>query len=129
MRYHDLYPGVDLVLGDGASGALPWRLEAQPGADSSAVRLRVEGADSLALDGRLLRIGTAAGDLALPLPAADFSYQVEATTTDGRLVSFEAAPGEDAGWQAIDILTTCANRQSGGVNVQHLPRRESTMTA
>ena len=103
VRYDELYPGVDLVLGDGASGALPWRLEAQPGAESSAVRLRVEGADSLALDGRLLRITTAAGELALPLPAADFSFRVEAATTDGRLLSFDAAPGEVAGRQALDI--------------------------
>ena len=31
--YDELYPGLDLVFGDGASDALPWSLEAQPGAD------------------------------------------------------------------------------------------------
>ena len=124
VRYHDLYPGVDLVLGDGASGALPWRLEAQPGADSSAVRLRVDGADSLALDGRLLRISTAAGEIALPLPAADFSYQVEAATTDGRLLSFEAAPGEDAGRQELDIAQHAPADNPAELMYRHLPRRE-----
>ena len=103
VRYNELYPGVDLVLGDGAAGAIPWRLEAQPGADLSAVRLRVEGADSVALDGRLLRIVSTAGESVLPLPAAEFSFQVEARTTDGRLLSFDAAPGEVAGRQPVDI--------------------------
>ena len=82
VRYHELYPGVDLVLGDGASGALPWRLEAQPGAESSTVRLRVEGADSLALDGRLLRIshrGRRAGPAAacgrFPVPGGSHDHR------------------------------------------------------
>jgi uncharacterized repeat protein (TIGR01451 family) len=49
VRYRDLYPGVDLVLG-GTSGSsdrsmVPWHLEVRDGSALSAVRLRVEGAD------------------------------------------------------------------------------------
>ncbi len=46
---------------------LPWRLEAREGADLAAVRLRVEGADAVAVDGDALRLTTALGDLAVPL--------------------------------------------------------------
>jgi len=64
VRYLDLYPGVDLVIG----ATLPWRLEVREGADSSVVRLRVEGADAVALDSaQHLRLTTALGDFTLPL--------------------------------------------------------------
>ena len=54
VRYRDLYPGIDLVIGDKATGAIPWRLEARPGADLNAVTLRAEGADAVtALAGQL----------------------------------------------------------------------------
>lgn len=68
VRYRDLYPGVDLVIGDGATGAVPWRLEARPGADLRAVSLRAEGADSvIAAAGQLqLDIKGRALDIALP---------------------------------------------------------------
>nr|MBI2905686.1 hypothetical protein [Chloroflexota bacterium] len=48
VRYADLYPGVDLEL-TGEAGQYRQRLVARPGADLSVVRLRVEGAESLAL--------------------------------------------------------------------------------
>jgi hypothetical protein len=64
VRYLDLYPGVDLVVG----ATLPWRLEVRDGADLSVVRLRVEGADAVALgSGQHLRLTTALGDFILPL--------------------------------------------------------------
>ena len=67
VRYEDLYPGVDLVVG-GRSDHLVWRLvNRAPAADLSVVRLRVEGATSLSVDGAYLRVGTAAGEVALPL--------------------------------------------------------------
>ena len=83
VRYVDLYPGVDLIVGAGLAPApdggrppgspLPWRLEAREGADLAAVRLRVEGADAVAVDGDALRLSTAAGDLTLPLLTAERS--------------------------------------------------------
>lgn len=66
VRYAELYPGIDLeVLGDG--GHVTWRMVARPGADLSTVRLRVEGAEEMTLDGDALRLRTAAGDYSLPL--------------------------------------------------------------
>jgi len=83
VRYLDLYPGIDLVVGaELAPGrerpreaSLPWHLEVRKGADLSAVRLRVEGADVLTLplssqeEGREggLHLTTAAGEFTLPL--------------------------------------------------------------
>jgi hypothetical protein len=86
VRYRDLYPGIDLVL-SGATGRLEQRLLARPGADLSAVRLRVEGADVQAIDGNELRLVTSASDVRLPL------LKVEAE--DGR--ALPAAPPTIAG--------------------------------
>ena len=94
VRYVDLYPGVDLIVGAGLVPApdggrlpgspLPWRLEARAGADLAAVRLRVEGADAVAVDADTLRLNTAAGNLTLPMPAADRTnaQQVSVTRLD-----------------------------------------------
>lgn len=66
VRYVDLYPAIDLEFA-AEGGQLVQRLVARPGADLSAVQMRVEGAEwiSLAPDG--LHAGTAAGELTLPL--------------------------------------------------------------
>ena len=80
VRYVDLYPGVDLEL-TGENGQVVPRLVAHPGADLSAVRLRVEGAEEVALGrggGLLLR--TALGDFTLPL------FQVERGSAEPALV-------------------------------------------
>ena len=123
VRYDELYPGIDLVLGGDPAGVLPWSLEARPGQSSSAVRLRVEGADSATLDGRLLRIETAAGELALPLPAAGFSLQVEAVASDD---PFGASLRRREQWIAAGRTAslTCASRQPRRSALQHLPGRQ-----
>jgi hypothetical protein len=80
VRYVDLYPGVDLEL-TGENGQVVPRLVAHPGADLSAVRLRVEGAEEVAIGrggGLLLR--TALGDFTLPL------FQVERGSAEPALV-------------------------------------------
>ena len=79
VRYVDLYPGVDLEI-TGQDNRWTWRLVAKTpspalplpggGSEGGGVRLRVEGADDVTLDGATLRLSTAVGDLALPLPAA-----------------------------------------------------------
>ncbi len=66
VRYVDLYPGIDLEIGD--SG---WRLTADPGADLSAVALLVEGAEAAALEGGALLVATGAGKVRLPLLQMD----------------------------------------------------------
>jgi len=67
VRYKDLYPGIDLEIA-AENGRLVQSLVAQPGADLSAVRLRVEGADAVKLAvGEGLVLTTAIGEFTLPL--------------------------------------------------------------
>jgi hypothetical protein len=95
VRYVDLYPGVDLVVGAGARAAqgrspgspLPWRLEVRDGTDVSTVRLRVDGADVLTVDGGRLRLTTALRDFALELPTTDVALQVKGTTPGGQVTT------------------------------------------
>ncbi len=68
VRYHDLYPGIDLVIGDRARGAVPWRLEAQPGADLHAVTLRIEGADAVTAERDGLRLDLKGHPVEVMLP-------------------------------------------------------------
>lgn len=63
VRYVDLYPGIDLELTSEQGRVVP-RLVARPGADLSAVRLRVEGAEAIAVEGDALRLVTAASGAA-----------------------------------------------------------------
>jgi murein DD-endopeptidase MepM/ murein hydrolase activator NlpD len=65
-RYKGLYPGIDLEI-TGNNGQVVQRLVAGEGAALDAVRLRVEGADEIALDGDHLRLTTAVGECTLPL--------------------------------------------------------------
>ncbi len=66
VRYKDLYPGIDLEI-TGEDGRLAQRLVARASADLNQVRLRVEGADAMRLDGDRLRLSTAVGEYTLPL--------------------------------------------------------------
>jgi hypothetical protein len=55
VRYHEVYPGIDVVF-HGDQGPLEYDLVARPGADPRAVRLAFDGAGSVSIDstGRLL---------------------------------------------------------------------------
>ena len=75
VRYRDLYPGVDLVIGGDAAGAVPWRLEARPGADLQAVTLRVEGADTVAAEAGQLRLEMKGRAVGVALPAWSLAGQ------------------------------------------------------
>jgi|GEM_PF-1396889 len=94
VRYVDLYPGVDLeITSDG--GRMVQRLAARPGADLSAVRLRVEGADAVTVEGDMLHLSTAAGDAVWPLLRAD-------------RMGIVAAQAQPLGAQAFDVATPFA---------------------
>jgi len=86
VRYRNLYPGLDLVIGTEVAPAqggqpqasvLPWRLEVREEADLSAMRLRIEGADAVEplpspefgreAGGEDLHLTTAVGEFTLPL--------------------------------------------------------------
>ena len=88
VRYHDLYPGVDLWVGTGAAGTLPWRFEAKPGADLNAVSLRIEGAD---------RIATAAGQLQLDMKGHSITLALPTWSLAG-----QAAPLVSAAVRSAD---------------------------
>jgi len=97
VRYVDLWPGVDLEV-RGESGGWTWRLirhgEGIIGAQGIAapgLALRVEGAESLSVDGAYLRARTAVGDVILPLLVIDSAESVSAMavpcpTIDGAVV-------------------------------------------
>jgi len=63
VRYHDVQPGVDVVY-YGSDGRLEFDIEVAPNADLAGVRLRIAGAEALALDrGGNLRVRTVLGDV------------------------------------------------------------------
>lgn len=69
VRYVDLYPDVDLEISSEA-GHWTWRLVNRNPTSAfhiSDVRLRVEGANTLTLDGDRLRLITSVGEFTLPL--------------------------------------------------------------
>ncbi len=68
VRYVDLYPGLDLEV-SGSPAGWHWRLVAREGVlrDTSAIRLEVQGADDLSLEGGGLRARTALGNVSIPL--------------------------------------------------------------
>ena len=66
VRYKDLYPGIDLEI-TSENGRVVQRLVTQHGADLSAVRLRIEGADAVELLPSPSGSG-AGGDGLLPSP-------------------------------------------------------------
>ncbi|MEM4204931.1 MAG: SBBP repeat-containing protein [Candidatus Methanomethylicaceae archaeon] len=67
VRYVDLYPGIDLEL-IGRGGNIMQRLKARPGADLSAVRMRIEGANEVeVLSSGDLLLTTTVGKFIIPL--------------------------------------------------------------
>ena len=66
VRYRDLYPNIDLEVTSNG-GRLVQRLVVAPGADLSAVRLRVEGAEGVQVRDGQMRLRWAAGEVSLPL--------------------------------------------------------------
>jgi len=70
VQYDNVYDGIG-VLFDGAQGRLNYRFDVQPGANPNDIRIRIEGADSLAIsaDGALVLV-TPLGNMGLPKPIA-----------------------------------------------------------
>jgi hypothetical protein len=87
VRYVDLYPGIDLEV-SGAGGRWAWQLVEHPDglapspsegeggraalARGEGLRLRIEGADAVAVDGGALHLSTAAGEVRVPLLAVEW---------------------------------------------------------
>ena len=92
VRYVDLYPGVDLEI-TSEGGQMVQRLAARPGADLSAVQIQVAGIKVMGTEGRTLRLASAAGILALPLPNADFAFTVVGDVEVGLASMWTVASG------------------------------------
>jgi murein DD-endopeptidase MepM/ murein hydrolase activator NlpD len=133
VRYLDLYPGVDLEL-TSQNGQYVQRLVVDPGVDLSAVRLQIDGAQSMALqplaqamtqagdagtDGPLvLHLSTVLGEVSLPLlqvVASDHSLFPTSNLPAPRLAAagnvvefpFSTGPGDAASRHAgADLLYT-----------------------
>jgi len=106
--YVELYPGIDLEL-TSEGGRMVQRLAARPGADLAAVRLRVEGADAVAVDGDTLRLTTAAGDVVLPLLRAEGVQGVGARgTADHKPRKVQRMIVQPAGVQVFDVTAPFA---------------------
>jgi hypothetical protein len=90
VRYVDLYPGVDLEI-TGDDGRWTWRLVCEADCQSALqnVRLCVDGADSLSLEGDYVRLTTALGDLVLPLLQAASADAASADGTSSNLLSIQ----------------------------------------
>lgn len=70
VRYSNVYPGVDLVY-YGADGALEYDFVLEPGADPGQIRLRVDGARSVAID--------PAGDLVMKTSEGEIRHHAPRT--------------------------------------------------
>lgn len=109
VRYVDLYPGVDLVVGAAGEARTLWALQTQDGADTSAVKVNVEGAEGAAIAGGLVQLDAAETEIRLPLPRADFSYTVNESVVAGlgaeqTIVREVDAQGVTAAGNAADLL-------------------------
>jgi hypothetical protein len=109
VRYKELYPGVDLVL-SGEGGRISMRWDAQPGAELEKLRLRVEGARGVSLEGGSLILVTDVGEFSLRLPILEGvkgSPEVRELTYEGGEIAYEvsspwAEEGETTAFQATD---------------------------
>lgn len=66
VRYRDLYPGIDLEI-TSENGHMVRRLVVKPGTDLSTVRMKVEGAKDVLMEGETLLLETTLGEYRLPL--------------------------------------------------------------
>lgn len=104
VRYRELYPRIDLELA-GEAGHLAMRLVAHPGADLSAVRMRVEGADQVAVADDRMLLASAIGPVSLPLlRVVDEKGQrlaAPAPAVAGAIVAAPFAAGQASGGLAL----------------------------
>lgn len=84
VRYHGIYPGIDLVY-YGKQGQLEYDFEAAPGSSPGQVVLHFEGAESLAIDGGgnlVLAVGD--GQVTLEAPRVYQRFGDEERRVEGR---------------------------------------------
>jgi hypothetical protein len=112
VRYKELYPGVDLIL-EGEGRRIKMRWEARPDAELEKLRLRVEGAREVSLEGGNLVLVTDVGEFSLRLPVLEGvkgSPEVRELPCEGREIAYEvsspwAEEGETSAFQTADDLS------------------------
>lgn len=101
VRYEDIYPGVDLVIeaaplsspGSPATGRpMRWHFEADQPADLRNVRLHLEGAERVGLEGADLLVESATGKYLLSLPVSVGDLAVDVTTLVGEKFTISVTP-------------------------------------
>src|SRR5262249_41076915 len=87
--YPDLWPGIDLVYGDGGN-RLKYAFHVKPGADPAQIRFAYRGATAVVLDRGRLEVSTPLGGFTDDRP---YAYQ----EVDGRRVEIATRYEKDAG--------------------------------
>lgn len=82
VRYVGLYPGIDLEVGGDLRSL---RLVTGPGADLGQVRLRVEGAEEVRVEGDRLHLTTALGPVTLPPLLAEDDTLLQPILAEGAI--------------------------------------------
>jgi pimeloyl-ACP methyl ester carboxylesterase len=99
VRYVDLYPGLDLEV-SGSAGSLAWRFNVRDERALRDVRLSVDEAESLSLDGSQLKVKTAAREFSLPLVEVDTRTALSPRVEGDTVIAPFASPEELSGSKA-----------------------------
>jgi hypothetical protein len=110
VRYHEVYPGVDLVFYGRQGGRLEYDFVVSPGADPRRIRLRFDGAERKSLDeeGKLvLRVGEGRLEQHAPFAYQEVEGQRQQVVASyvlhrGGEVGFEVGPYDKARPIVID---------------------------
>jgi len=88
VRYHDVYPGIDVVYYGTGQGQLEYDFIVAPGTDPNAITLRLEGAKKLLLNGERDLVATLpdGGQLVQHLPAIYQERDGKREKVQGRVV-------------------------------------------
>lgn len=108
VRFENVYPGIDWELSSDG-GTFCQRLVVEPGADVGLARLRVEGADALAVDDRMLVMDTTGRHVSLPLlsvVAAHGSPSIGSPVIEGNLVGCPLVSSDDVGARSAASVPT-----------------------
>ena len=119
VRYHDVYPGVDLVY-YGNQGRLEHDFVVAPGADAKRIRLSIEGAEKLTLDSHdALILQVASGELQLQKPVVYQEIAGARREVQGRYVlkgnevGFEVGPYDHSRSLVIDPVLVYSSYLGG----------------
>jgi hypothetical protein len=103
LRYREIYPGIDLEISSG-DDRTSWQWITREGADIRNLRMRIEGADQVAIESGAAKILTERGYFYLRLPELDsIQYQFVPEVSGTAVHGFEIAnaAGHSSGKMSI----------------------------